>query len=285
MEDRRADLARFDNFRRAVVCEPRGHEAVVGALLTPPVERRLRRGRRLLRQRGRTSGCAVTARSASSARWSTSAASGPAPSRSTLPREPSARELDPDGAVTIENVARAIVHARGRGGRSPGRRPRGGRRRVRRQLVLPHRADAPALELVERRGADARDARRSRACARRASPAPDGAEIDHVEIFGPRPAADADARNFVLCPGARLRPLAVRHRDVGQDGGPARAREAAAGRDVAAGEHHGQPLRAAGYGRGGELIPHIRGRAYITGDSTLYFDPATRSAAGFAPSR
>src|SRR5215212_11881971 len=38
MAERRDDLrARFDHLRRAVVCEPRGHDAVVGALLTPPV--------------------------------------------------------------------------------------------------------------------------------------------------------------------------------------------------------------------------------------------------------
>ena len=39
MADRREVLRRHhDALRRAVVCEPRGHEAVVGALLTPPVE-------------------------------------------------------------------------------------------------------------------------------------------------------------------------------------------------------------------------------------------------------
>ncbi|HEX7980585.1 MAG TPA: proline racemase family protein, partial [Gemmatimonadaceae bacterium] len=38
MAARRDDLrARFDHLRRAVVREPRGHEAIVGALLTPPV--------------------------------------------------------------------------------------------------------------------------------------------------------------------------------------------------------------------------------------------------------
>ena len=38
MAERRDDLrARFDHLRRAVVREPRGHDAVVGALLTPPV--------------------------------------------------------------------------------------------------------------------------------------------------------------------------------------------------------------------------------------------------------
>ena len=39
MTERRDSLARdADRLRRAVVCEPRGHSAVVGALLTPPVE-------------------------------------------------------------------------------------------------------------------------------------------------------------------------------------------------------------------------------------------------------
>src|SRR4051812_15571254 len=38
MPERVSDLRRnYDHFRRAVVCEPRGHSAVVGALLTPPV--------------------------------------------------------------------------------------------------------------------------------------------------------------------------------------------------------------------------------------------------------
>src|SRR5262245_410084 len=38
MAERRDDLrARYDHLRRAVVCEPRGHDAIVGALLTPPV--------------------------------------------------------------------------------------------------------------------------------------------------------------------------------------------------------------------------------------------------------
>src|SRR5215211_2079959 len=38
MAERRDDLrGRYDHLRRAVVREPRGHDAIVGALLTPPV--------------------------------------------------------------------------------------------------------------------------------------------------------------------------------------------------------------------------------------------------------
>src|SRR4029077_4935034 len=39
MAERRTTLLRDqDTLRQAVVCEPRGHDAVVGALLTPPVD-------------------------------------------------------------------------------------------------------------------------------------------------------------------------------------------------------------------------------------------------------
>src|ERR1044071_1340633 len=38
MAERRDDLrARYDHLRRAIVSEPRGYSAIVGALLTPPV--------------------------------------------------------------------------------------------------------------------------------------------------------------------------------------------------------------------------------------------------------
>src|SRR5215216_3925571 len=38
MAERRDDLrARYDHLRQAVVCEPRGYDAIVGALRTPPV--------------------------------------------------------------------------------------------------------------------------------------------------------------------------------------------------------------------------------------------------------
>ena len=40
MAERQADLRRrFSHLERAVVAEPRGHDAVMGALLTPPAER------------------------------------------------------------------------------------------------------------------------------------------------------------------------------------------------------------------------------------------------------
>ena len=61
MAERRDDLRRrSDHLRSAVVCEPRGHAAIVGALLTPPVNAGLARRRRSSSTTRRTSACAAT---------------------------------------------------------------------------------------------------------------------------------------------------------------------------------------------------------------------------------
>ena len=86
---------------------------------------------------------------------------------------------------------------RGRVGRRAGRRPRDGRHRVGRELVLP------------RQGASRGIARRQRRAAHRCELAhPPGGErgvpgtgIDHVELFGPPLDPANHSRNFVLCPG------------------------------------------------------------------------------------
>ena len=62
MAERRAFLLREqDRLRQAVVCEPRGHDALVGALLTPPVERRLAWPASSSSTTRAPSGCAATA--------------------------------------------------------------------------------------------------------------------------------------------------------------------------------------------------------------------------------
>ena len=69
-----------------------------------------------------------------------------------------------------------------------------------------------------------------------------GAEIDHIEFFGPAASPNARSRNFVFCPGGGLRPFAVRHGDQRQARLPGRRRETDAGRNVDSGEHYRQPL-------------------------------------------
>ncbi len=66
-------------------------------------------------------------------------------------------------------------------------------------LVRDHRE---RLDLANVCPADRRHAADPRrAAASTASPAADGAEIDHIELFGPPADPRNHSRNFVLCPG------------------------------------------------------------------------------------
>ena len=141
-------------------------------------------------------------------------------------RAPVGAELAVDGLVTIENVPGALPRAGRRRGRSGGRARRR-RRRLRRQLVLP-RPSLPgeAVEPGNRerlRDGHARDpagARRAGRHGRRRG----GSWI--TSSFGPAGAARRGQPKLRHVPRRRLRPLALRHRDVGEDGGPARPRRA-----------------------------------------------------------
>lgn len=102
-----------------------------------------------------------------------------------------------------------------------------------------------------------------------------GMEIDHVEVFGP-PAdlAVADSRNFVLCPGKAY--------DRSPCGTGTSAKLACL---YAAGKlQPGQIWRQASILdsifegwveplQDGDVIPHVRGRAWVNGESRYLFDP------------
>jgi len=101
----------------------------------------------------------------------------------------------------------------------------------------------------------------------------DGAEIDHIELFGKPERADADSKNFVLCPGnaydrspcgtgtsAKLACLAAD--DVLPPGQPWRQESII-----------GTKFEGVYTVSGDGVLPSITGRAYITAESTLLFDP------------
>jgi len=96
-----------------------------------------------------------------------------------------------------------------------------------------------------------------------------GAEIDHVELFGPPQRSDADSRNFVLCPG--------REYDRSPCGTGTSAKMAClfAEGALAEGEEWRQEsilgTRFVGSVRRGVrgVIPTVSGRAWITAESTL----------------
>ncbi len=100
-----------------------------------------------------------------------------------------------------------------------------------------------------------------------------GADIDHIELVSPSPVAGLDARNFVLCPS-----LAYDRSPCGTGTSAKMAALAARGR-LAPGRRWRQESVTGSLFEGwleersGALVPHVRGRAFVTGRATLFFDP------------
>jgi len=111
----------------------------------------------------------------------------------------------------------------------------------------------------------------------------DGAEIDHVEFFGPPQAAGANSRSYVLCSdgnydrspcgtgtSAKLACLAA---DGKLKPGEAWVQESIIGSRFTASYREGLA---------GGVIPSIRGRAFVTAETTLLRDPQDPFADGIA---
>jgi 4-hydroxyproline epimerase len=109
----------------------------------------------------------------------------------------------------------------------------------------------------------------------------DGAPIDHIELSGPPARADADARNFVLCPGG-----AYDRSPCGTGTSATMAARYARGQ-LALGipwrqeSITGSLFEGVLARRDGLLIPNIRGRAYVIAEATLLLDPADPLRYGF----
>jgi 4-hydroxyproline epimerase len=100
-----------------------------------------------------------------------------------------------------------------------------------------------------------------------------GAEIDHVELFGPPADPRNQSRNFVLCPGGAY------DRSPCGTGTSAKLACLAADGKLSPGEPWRQEsilgsVFTGSYRReGGRLIPTIAGEAFVTAEGTLVFDP------------
>ena len=101
-----------------------------------------------------------------------------------------------------------------------------------------------------------------------------GELVDHVILFGPPARADADSRNYVMCPGGAY--------DRSPCGTGTSAKHGVAPRPRRARDRRRASARSRSRGslftgwleeRDGALIPRIQGRAFITGRTTLFFDP------------
>ena len=117
-----------------------------------------------------------------------------------------------------------------------------------------------------------------------------GAAIDHVELVGPAADPGNDARNFVLCPGGAY------DRSPCGTGTSAKLACLAADGKLAPGQrwrqesvigsvftgHYARPAAASADVPAHAVLPFIHGRAFVTLDATLVFDPADPFAWGLA---
>lgn len=98
-----------------------------------------------------------------------------------------------------------------------------------------------------------------------------GAEIDHIELFGPDP--EADSRNFVLCPGKAY------DRSPCGTGTSAKLACLAADGKLAPGQIWrqasviGSVFEASYTQTENQILPTIRGRAHVCAESTLLIQP------------
>ncbi|HTJ21306.1 MAG TPA: proline racemase family protein [Gemmatimonadaceae bacterium] len=279
MAERRDDLrARFDHLRRAIVCEPRGYAAIVGALLTPPVSPQSLAGIVFFNNATYLGMCGhgligVVRTLAHMGRLE------PGVARFDTPVGQVSAELNDDGSVTIENVA-AHCHALDAAVSVPdlglvtGDVAYGGNWFFITHLDMPlELSNIGELTRVTQSIQDAIDAQGT------AGDVP----IDHIEISGAPHRADADARNFVLCSGGEYD-----RSPCGTGTSAVMATLHARGR-LAIGQVWRQESITGSRFTGwltqsatGELVPHIRGRAFVTGEATLRFDPADPFRLGIA---
>jgi len=281
MEGRRLELVeRFDALRRGVVKEPRGHDAMVGALVTPPVEPGAHCGVVFFNNVGPLWMCGhgligLVRTLEFLGRI------GPGRVQVDTPAGPVSAELAGDGLVTIENVP-ARCHRLDVAVEVPGLGVVRGDVAYGGNWFFLAQLDGEPIELANRGRLVEVSLAIQQALRRQGVTGADGAEIDHVELFGPPSRPDADGRNFVLCPGGEY------DRSPCGTGTSAKLAVLHARGQLAPGQRWRQESvtgsRFVGWleERGGQLVPRIQGRAFVTGRSTLVFDPADPFRAGLA---
>ncbi len=263
--------AEHDEFRSAVVNEPRGSDVLVGALLCEPVDKECAVGVIFFNNVGYLGMCGhgtigVVTTLAHLGRISAGE------HRIETPVGVIRATLRVDGSVTIENVA-SYRHAAGvpvtvKGfGTVRGDIAWGGN-----WFFL---VEDPPLEIalsnVDRLAEFAWAIRQ--ALASGGITGAGGAEIDHIELSGPSESPGADSRNFVLCPGKAY------DRSPCGTGTSAKIACLAADGKLAPGEIWRQAgiLDTVFEGsyelREGKVIPSITGTAFITAEGRLILSP------------
>ena len=280
LSERRKIFARdFDSYRSFAVNEPRGYDALVGALLCEPVDRTCAAGLIFFNNVGYlgmcghgTIGAAVT--------LAHMGRIGPGTHRFETPVGTVSVELRSRNEVAIENVAsyryREDVALDVEGlGRVEGDIAWGGNWFFLAKSTPYPLTMANIPELT--RAADAV----SKALAAKGITGTDRAAVDHIEFFGPAGTADGNSRNFVLCPGGAY------DRSPCGTGTSAKVACLAASGKLAPGVDWIQESIVGSRFRAryrldsqGSVIPSIVGRAYVVSEANLLRDAADPFADG-----
>jgi 4-hydroxyproline epimerase len=266
---------RFDQYRSAIVNEPRGSDVVVGALLRQPMDPSCAAGVIFFNNVGPLGMCGhgtigLVATLAHLGRI------GPGDHRIETPVGIVTATLHEDGRVSVANVpsyrkaAGVAVEVEG-AGRVTGDVAWGGN-----WFYLVHGqhsldpAEIPSLLNLANR-------------IRKAVNAQGFPEVDHVELFGPPTVAGADSRNFVLCPGGAY------DRSPCGTGTSAKLACLAADGKLAEGAPYVQESIIGStfvgrYTRHGEaVLPTITGTAFVNAEATLLLDDSDPFCWGIRP--
>ncbi len=273
--------AEFDHVRRFAVNEPRGHDAMVGALLCEPHDASCAAGVIFFDNVGYlgmcghgTIGLAATLAHMGRLR--------PGRHRFETPIGIVGVELADDGSATVENVE-SYRHVRAASvevaglGRLSGDVAWGGN-----WFFLTETAPCDLTR------ANVGELTRAATAIREALVAEDvtgkdGAPIEHIEMFAPPKSADANSRNFVLCPGGAYdrspcgtgtsAKLACLHADGKLKPGEVWIQESLIG----------SRFRATfELGPNGGVLPRISGHAFVCAEGRLVQDPADPFRFGLA---
>lgn len=261
-----------DAFRRAVIGEPRGHDAIVGALLTPAVLPDSAAGVVFFNDVGYLGMCGhALIGTVATLKFLGRIESGKV--RLDTPAGTVSAEMDAVGMVTLENVPSHLYRDRvsldvpGLG-MVTGDVAYGGN-----WFFL---ADSIQLELslanLEVLMSSAKKIRRALEAA--SITGPGGEKIDHVEFYGKPSDPRAHSRNFVLCPGnaydrapcgtGTSAKMAALHKH-----GKLAIGETWIQESITGSLYEGRLLQ-----RDGKLIPIIRSDAHVVSRATLFFDSA-----------
>ncbi len=250
------DLARW---HRAILCEPRGHEVLVGALLEEPENPAAAARVTFFNNAGLLGMCGHGTIGVVETLHHLGRI-GPGEHRIETPVGDVTALLHEDGTVSVRNVLSRRTAAAVKAGRFTGDVAWGGNWFY---LVADHGLDLTLTNLHELTAA-ALEARE----AVRAAGFP---EVDHVEFFGPPVDPRNHSRNFVLCPGGEY------DRSACGTGTSAKLACLAADGKLAPGEIWRQEsvigtVFEGSYeiGEGG-ILPTITGRAHVVAESVLLF--------------